>query len=279
MAELQTINRDLTILVLFSLNIVGLFFLFAKGVQEASFYFSLAMLFPTLFFLIWFFIGNSQIIFKKIPIKQNTVQGTQMFVVGFLLVIFMRLLGIVSSKFMQPQFMFGQKLFQAFAIGESRFWNFYITSFTAGIIEELVFGLTFVAIGIIFAYWFRNQWGLDFGETGNYYFQIIIGSAFSIIPFVIFHQFNPTYTTQMFIIAGIFRFLMNIVIWTFGSITFGMGYHIANNMLALSFATVIGALFSPLGLIILLIFGTMIINAIRNWKEIDTSFGLGDIIY
>lgn len=278
MSDGEGIQYDLTSVVFYILNLVGLFYLVALGVEAGSFYFSLGLMFVAFLFLIYFTVGRESEIFKKIPIKSTSVKGTQMFVLGFLVVVILKLFGVVTQNFLSPKFMFSQQLFDIYKIGESRFWDFFITSFSASIMEELVFGFVFVAAGILIAYWIRQTWDIDFGDPGNFYFQILIGSIFSIIMFVFFHQFNPTYTTGMFIIAGIFRFVMNIVIWTFGSITFGIGFHLANNMFALSLSIIIGALFgTAFGWFLIFIFIGLLYNTIRKWRDIDESIGLGDI--
>jgi len=191
----------------------------------------------------------------------------------------LRLIGFVTSKVMSPFFLFSQKFYQAYVVGESRFMEFFTVAFSAGNGEEWLFCFLFVAAGMLIGYWLRNAWGLEFGNKGNYYFHVVIGSLFSIVPFVIFHHLNPSYvSTGAFIVAGLFRFFMNILVWmVFYSLSFSIGFHIANNAFTLSSSVLLGALTSPYGLLLLLFFGTMLWSALSHIEEADTSFRIGDV--
>jgi len=271
-------TRDITPLVFFIITIIPLFWMSAKGVEAGTFYFLLALLFPALIFLITFFLGaKSKEVFIRLPIKEKTSQGVQLFFLGISTVLILHFIGFVTSKVMSPFFLFSQKMYQSYVIGASRFYEFFIIGWTAAVVEEAIFNLSFMAAGMLVAYWIRKSWGLDFGKIGNHTFHVAIGALFSIIPFTIFHSFNPVYTTRMFIIAAIFRTIVTFLTWFIFDINWGVGVHMANNTLTLSSSVLIGAFTSPYGLVILLLFGTIFYFAIRHWREFDTTFGFGDI--
>ena len=273
-------TKSVVPLVLFILNIIPLFYFSSKGIESSNFYFLLLLMAPALLFLIWYFLGGKLgEIYPVIPIREKNFQSSQLFFLGVFIVVFLRLVGFVTSKVMSPFFLFSQKFYQAYVVGESRFMEFFTVAFSAGNGEEWLFCFLFVAAGMLVGYWLRKAWGLEFGKKGNYYFHITVGSLFSIIPFVIFHTLNPSYTTtSAFVLAGLFRFFMNILVWgVFYSLSFSIGFHIANNALTLSSSVLIGAFTSPLGLVLVLFFGTMFWNAIKHIDEADKTFGLGEV--
>jgi len=271
-------KKDITVLILFLMNIIGLFYLASKQVEAGVFYLNLSFLFIAMaFFIMWMFPG----LLEKAPIiAKNTTVGVQFFFLGAIIPLLLKFIGVITSKIMHPQFMFSQKIWQAFALEGSRWWNFYITTITASVQEELAFGAMFTIVGMIFGYFIlRRMWDIDFGPKGNYVAYVLIGSVFSMVLFGLWHAFNPVYLNpdgsinlQMMIIAMLFRGIMNIIMFLWAGLSFTISFHLVNNLLTLSTSTIVGALTSIQGIIFMMFILSMVWFFVKNFKSADMSW-------
>lgn len=234
----------------------------------------------------------------EIPINKTSERGVLMFFVG---IIFISLMFSISSfsnlNFYSPfimaplgfgSVMGGVETFTALQAATSPFWNFFISVISASVIEEIVLGWGFVAIGsLALGYGLRYLLKLDFGD-GNKYWDFAMAITFSMILFTVLHVFNRTYFDEAgnvilgsFMFAALFRGGLNILIYKLGNfgLLFGIGAHSTNNFINLLVKPIaeggIGldgitkALFSfPGGIILIAIFIILLIFAFFSIKKI-----------
>lgn len=180
----------------------------------------------------------------------------------------------IDSKILQS--------FSAVELSAEPFWRVFVMVFSAGSIEEFLFGFaTMFIFGLVghFVLVMIND-GKDFKYlTAN---NFIFGFAL-ICTMVIFsgiHLLNSTYSGWMFLIAMLFRMTMNMFIYKWGLfLSFTLGYHQANNLLYMWYSSkagpdvVISALLSVKGLVIMAFYVLMLIYVIKNsqriWKKIQ----------
>ncbi len=265
-------KRDFIVLALIILNVIGLSWLAASGVEAAAFYMSLFILVPGLIVIFLMFLGPKEEARWLLPIKKNIPQGAQMFVLAMLIVFLLVIFGAGVSKIMQPQFMFSQKMFQPLVLAEARGWQVFLQAFTPAIQEELFFGFIMMSVGIMFGMFVLKITKLDFGK-GNKWIYLTFGMIFSLTTFSLWHSFNPVYVGVMFLYAAVFRSVMNAIIWTFGGIEFGISFHFFNNLFTLPLAIIIAGFLTLPGLILLFTLLLIVFAAIVGFREWDFSFG------
>ena len=217
----------------------------------------------------------------EIPISRTPERGLLMLIGGMG---FMGLFVIVSTltrlQFYSPFLMaplafsnslsLGAETFAALQAATSPFWTFFVSVISASVMEELVLGFAFVAMGsLLLGFGLRRLLKLDFGERGNYIWDFIMAMFFSMMCFSILHFFNGSYLNidgswnlSMFGYAALFRLVLNILIYRFGhtGLLFAIGVHAVNNAVFLGGDVVWRALASfPGGIILDVIFLILII--------------------
>jgi hypothetical protein len=120
--------------------------------------------------------------------------------------------------------------FSASVLESSGIVSWFFTVFTAGIWEEFLFGFILFFVGWVIAIALNQT---IFGNRFGKIFNNIVATGISVSLFMVVHILNGSYEGSMFLVAGIFRLLMNISIYylTLG-IAFTMGMHLMNNHLA-----------------------------------------------
>lgn len=167
---------------------------------------------------------------------------------------------------------------QSFSVAETQadpFWQWFITVFTAGSIEEFVFGFVLMLVGVVIG---MMVWRLIATERtsatqGAKSFYILFGLIFSGLIFGGVHKLNNTYVGIMFLIAILFRIAMNWGLYGFGVfLSFTLGYHQSNNAVwfysTYGASTTFNALFSVGGIAIIVFFTLIVIYVIRNFFTI-----------
>lgn len=169
-----------------------------------------------------------------------------------------------------------QQTFAALQAVASPFWSFFITVFSASVVEEIVLGFAFVAMGSLLAMAIRVLLKKDFG-SGNEIWDFIGAMIFSIIFFTVLHVFNGTYSTtvgwnyRLFITAAIFRLTMNILIYKFAhfGLMFSIGAHAVNNAIVLGGTAVLSAFLTfPGGILLILVLLLLLIFSIKSFKDL-----------
>lgn len=238
----------------------------------------------------------------EIPIDKNNERSFLMALLGVITLLIFVVINTVSGLNIYSPFVmaplasfgigFGEQTFAALSAATDPFWTFFIVVISAAVIEELVLGFAFVKMGsLTLGYGLRKLLGLDFGNSGgehsgNALWDFAGAMIFSVVLFGVLHYFNSTYVDSnghliwsMFLWAAGFRLILNILIYKFGNfgLSWSIGVHALNNAVFLGGATIIAALSSfPGGIIIdilillFLYFG--IISIKKVFKEgVDTS--------
>ncbi len=256
-------KRSLTILILYAIMLFGALYLAQLGVESAGFYLSLGLVFTSLIFVAYIVIKRKE--WKnlvKLQMEDNTLLGNKWFAIGFtlpFLLFFMKL-----TTFMSPQLIFSQKTFQALAVGTPSFNQILTIGFFAGTFEELTLGIAAMIIGGIAVVWIFESFGKSLQGKSLMIAWIVGGEILSAALFTFFHTLNPVYTTQMFIVALVFRLVFNLIIF-FTSLSIAVGYHIANNLVALGPTILLAGFLTPQGILLLLILVIIYISAILSF--------------
>lgn len=149
---------------------------------------------------------------------------------------------LFSTQAFQPLTSFrstqAEATFSALEAQNSPFWTMNTIVNFASIFEELLIGvfmvyIIYVAIISLFKNISKEK-------------AIWLALLLDVLVFAILHSFNSTYTTlSMYLIAGIFRFITNFLIYIAGlGVEFTIGMHAANNAIFLGINTVMSGLLS-----------------------------------
>lgn len=282
-------NINLIVYVSILMSALGMGWLALNNVPSGTRYTLIFLISIAVLFLTFLFINeNQKETFKNLlknPFTTDLHVASGLYVLGWIAPIVIQFfLKIVGKSFSIAQLMIPLSaeniltdVSQSFAIAQAQaspFWNWFITVFTAGNIEEFGFGFVLVLVCYITA---MLIWRLIFNQqetstplAKNFYtIFALVGSA---LIFGGVHQLNSTYVGYMFIVAMVFRFVMNYGIYMLGVfLSFTLGYHQSNNAVWFfqeygSKAT-IDALGSWGGVMIIIYFVLILLFVFRN---IDT---------
>ena len=281
---------NLNLIVYFSIILsgIGITWLALNEVPAGIRYITIFLVSVAFLFVSFFFINEDQkeeamkIIKNPFEVDYDVASG--LYILGWLIpIILYFILKAVGSAFVISQLMVplsaGSVLqeiqTQSFAIAETQadpFWQWFITVFTAGSIEEFAFGFVLMLVGTLIG---MMIWRLAVGKdtVKARWFYITVALIFTGLIFGGAHKLNASYVGIMFLIAIGFRLVMNYSIYVLGVfLSFTLGYHQSNN--AVWFYTNYGsaatfqALTSIGGIAILIYFTLIIFYAIKNLPTI-----------
>ena len=258
---------NITFLVIYFIVFIGLVYMHGQGIEAAAWYGYLALFAVTGIFMLIISLKRADLkaIFDM-PIEEEFPQANYNMLVGMGLP---AIFAIIFNwrAFIPESVIFSQKVFQLYS--QPAFSSFFVRSPVAGVMEELAFGIIFVLIWMMVAFWVMKSVGWDTKGRWTKPTIISVGIAGSILFFAIFHTLNPSYYGSDFIWALVFRAFLNIMIWGLGAFGFAVGYHMINNYVAIGKAFFLPGLFFFIPFIIVLIFSVYVL---RN--KIDFSLGL-----
>lgn len=288
-------NLNLIVYVSILFSALGMGWLSLNNVPSGTRYTLIFLIAISILFLTFFFLSeNQKETFTKLlksPFTTDLHVASGLYILGWIVPIFIQtFLGMFGSTFNIAQLMIPlsaenilTEVSQSFSVAQAQaspFWNWFITVFTAGNIEEFAFGFVLVLVFYVTA---MLLWKLIFNDkdTGTptaKAFYLIFALVMSALIFGGVHQLNSTYVGFMFFIAIIFRFIMNLSIYKFGIfLTFTLGYHQSNNALWFLKEYGLKATFDALGswggLAIILYFALILIFVFRNIDVIIKKIG------
>ncbi len=262
-------NYGLIVPLLIAITGLPVLWLTLKEIPVGIFYATLLSLSFVIFMLMFFFIKESDPKYGlHLPVTKKTSTDALLFFIGLIIspIIYL-ILRVKTSLIMSPFLTFnavGQgQSFAALQAANSPFWELFNITFVASIFEEMSMGFIWVAIGILITYIIRVHL-LDNHSKHGRHIDLLGGILLSMAFFVIIHQFNPTYTLILFIIAGIFRFVANYLIWYFRLLALFIGYHLGNNLVAQGFDKIMAGLMTIGGVILMIIVCLILFLAIRK---------------
>lgn len=276
----------------FMVFIVGVAFLMFKGVLAGTIYTIMILVgLVSMFFALYFIKGeggtkNTINRYVRLPFSQSLGLGVLFFIMGFFLPIVLQFFGGLFrqgfSVFAYSIPLFGNQLstqsFSAAEIGSSPAWNFFITSFSAGVGESLIFNWALIFAGILVSIFLIRLVTRDGYKPSR---GLVVGLSLFIVGllFVGAHLLNNTYVGWAFVWAFVFIMVANLSIYLAGTfLVFWIGYHISNNQLWLigqmGFDVFVrDVLFSWYGAFLLLLFSLMFYYLINNWGEVRRAWG------
>lgn len=299
-------DRNFNILIFLVAVLIGIFWMSSEisGNSAPSLYLSLwTMVISVLVVIVLFFIRENEF-FKKynvqIPIAETSTRSTAMLIAGIIIAIIFLSLG--NLPFLKNSSV-GQSItevtskaslsftplssfkttpeaatFSALSTVSDPFFKVFIIGIVAPVIEEFVLGLLFVTIGSLLTLWLLGMLEgilkINISTKSKSKYMFFGGIAFSVVMFVALHSFNNTYSTVgMFVFAGAFRLIINILTYSvkLGS-EFGIGIHACNNLFSLGAAAVLAGMFTLGGGITMFILSLLIIYTILNFKKILAVF-------
>ena len=121
--------------------------------------------------------------------------------------------------------------FAALEIQNSPFWQVFTTVFTAGTIEEFAFAIVTMILGAALTSLLLTLFMVNLRGSARRWVLFFGGLVLSFGAFMFIHQLNDTYTVaRMFVVAGVFRVLMNGAVYLGGlMLSFAVGFHQSNN--------------------------------------------------
>jgi hypothetical protein len=240
-------SNNLTILVALAISLIGVIVGETLDVFAGELYYSLILGSMVIITLFGFFTNSDdkkeKSLFFESPFKKNPKVALALFFIGLL---FIFLINFVAKNFFSfsvlnffsPLYLSaGQGLssglaqsFSASVLESSPVVTYFFTVIIAGLWEEFIFGFGLFLVGWIFALLVNH---LFFGNNLSREVVFWVAMAFSVLGFSAIHLFNGSYEGIMFVVAGAFRLIMNIIIFKFRfGMAFTMAMHIGNNHLA-----------------------------------------------
>lgn len=279
---------NVAIVILFVFAAIGLYWLSNLGIDAGDSYLRLLLigLAFIIIVLIAKFVAKLDFWFE-FPINKTEERGVLMLGLGLLVLIILVTisnvtnLNIHTAFAIQPLANFGTtnavQSFNALLAVTSDFWSWFITVISAPVIEELVLGFCFVAMGGLIAFGIRKLLKFDLGST-NYIYDFIVAIFFSIILFSVFHFFNGSYhnidgtwNINAFLYAATFRTILNILIYKFGNfgLLFSIGVHAAHNAWIIGWGVTKSALLSfPGGVLLIVIMLIFLLSIFLSIKKV-----------
>lgn len=261
-------GRNLTAFVLFLLTIVTSMYLYFQGIQSAEFYGWLISISTSILFFAYVILPSKEWgRMVRLHMEEKTTDANKKFALGFFIAMIISLAGYLVvgfspiSKIMSPKFLFSQNAYQALTIGSTNFNQVLTKGFYAGFVEEFSAGIIMMLAGGVALVWFIQLLkGRELTPKETNYTWIIGGMIFSGAFFWVLHNFNPTYTFIMFVIALIFRLVMNLIIFFIGA-SATVGFHLSNNLFTIPIAIIISAFFGSIqGIILFLVLMSILVS-------------------
>lgn len=285
-------DYNLLVYFFFLVFLVGVTFLMFRGVLAGTIY--TIMIFAGLisyFFSLQFVKGESGVRsllnrYVRLPFSQGLGVSIVFFLFGFFAPVLIQFVGgffrqgFSIAAFSVP--LFGNQLstqsFSAAEIGSNPSWNFFITSFSAGVGESLVFNWSLVIAGILFSLLLVRLVSKR-GFVPSRFVVVFLSLLFVGLLFVGAHVLNGTYSGLAFLWAFLFIMVANFSIY-FGGVflVFWIGYHISNNQLWLIqnmgwSVFVRDVLFGWYGLFLLVFFVLLFYYLLNNWSFVRKELG------
>jgi len=276
------VDRALITFVLFGFTFAGILGLKLYNIPIGDLYYTLAVGVIVLFMFMLFFIKYSAKEYGiHFPVAKTNGRGALFFLLGLAIPVFLKI--ITSGKLLTWKFMAPLQLFnlgpqsvgsyETLVAQANPFFKVFSVVITAGVVEEIALGFGAFSIGLVIGVWaLKYGFGVDLKSKKGFLILNIFASLVSIFLFVLAHNLNPQYSTaSMFIMAALFRAVMNLAMFYGLGLEFTIGFHMANNAVFLGAAAIGAALLDPLGLAIiavLIITAIMAIKYILNRKKI-----------
>jgi len=283
-------NLNLIVYTSILFSALGMAWLSLNNVPSGTRYTMVFLITVSVLFLTFFFIKENQREMTakliKNPFSTDLQVASGLYILGWIIPILLQfIIGLVGGRFSVAQIMIPLSaegilldVTQSFSVAQAQaspFWQFFVTVFTAGSIEEFSFGFVIVLVMYVTAMLLWNLWnnGKDTNSSTAKNFYMWFALITSALIFGGIHLLNATYVGYMFFVAIMFRLFMNYGIYVLGVfLSFTLGYHQSNNAVwfvqEYGWRVTFDALTSWGGLMILLYFGLILFFVFRNFDSV-----------
>ena len=224
-----------------------------KGVEGGGIYSSMFFGISGLMFWVFFWIKDDNTMkpitdYIRIPISTKLTLGSTLYLIGlacpFILYFISKSLNSSYNITNLSVPLFGSAIDQAFQtysaaeISNNMAWRIFLVMFDAGTMETFVYNIGFPIISVLFGLLIFNYISKD-GQTALFMSKkvFVVLIAVFLMPaglFTLSHLMNSTYGFIEFVVASLFLIFSNASIYLMGMMAlFWVGYHQANNLLAL----------------------------------------------
>jgi hypothetical protein len=277
-SHLYDAKRSLLFYIFFGLSLAGIGVLFSYDVPQSKVILPLVLVASNLFLFAFLFIRENKEKTLEYPFAETTHESAMWLWVGILIFVIINFmfyvtgLGFRTFDIIRPFFIWTSNIqslppqltITAIQINIEPFWGTFWTVIVAGVQETFIFNFVAVLIGQLLG-WLVTEFFEIKNKKTSLLVRFVIALAFSTAAFMYSHNFNETYTSAgMFIAAGIFMTLTNIIVYYFLPVVMLIvGMHMSNNAAAQGYGKTLSELFNmhvpilQIPLIILLI-GTLI---------------------
>lgn len=266
-------------------SIVMVWFYF-KGLDAANKYIMLFLISCTLFGILLLFINeharSNVFTYLRFPFTGSTLGGATLLLLGQAVFLALYMIGKLAFGFNLTSLMIPLSTSQInaqiaqnaqqLALSASEPLQFFTSVMVAPNLEEFMFGMVWMVIAFALAALVYEQLTGKQVSRSNQNTVFFIALLLVMAGFAGIHSLNSTYVGTMFIVAAVFRGLMNLSIYKAGLfLSFTIGFHMMNN--AVWYAQTYGAtalqtaLLSGLGFIIIAIEAVMLIIVINKLKK------------
>lgn len=286
-------NFNLVLFASLVLAGLGVGWLALNGIEAGTQYTIIFLVLSVMFLLGFTFIKESDSKFLnkfiKSPLSTDYDIAVPLFIIGWIMAFVFNYFLTTFSSFNIAQVMVPMSAsqidntilqsFSAVEVSADPFWRWFITVFTAGTIEEFGWGIAMMFImyllGMFILRMINDGKDLSFMKAETFYFWFAM--IMSMVTFSGVHAINGSYEGTMFLIAVVFRVIMNLSIYAWGFVlSFTMGYHQSNNAIWFWYvngpSVTYAALFSLKGLIVMSLFVLMIFYTLRRFPVIVDKF-------
>lgn len=271
---------------------IAMYWLASIGLAAGYLYLFLFILGISLIVIIKFFLKEKSDEYGfYFPINRSSLGANFLFWTGFLILTGLAVFSSTSganfydTKVLNPLNTFsvvGGESFTELSTAFSPFWNLMVTGVAAPVFEEIILGPVFITMFSLLFVIINNSLGFGLKGKTKQISQFLFAVLGSVLLFTALHIFNQSYSnpdgtinTSLFLMAAMFRLILNILMYpvimgTFAlGLMFGIGVHMANNFYAIGYTTVLDGLFTIGGAGLLFLFALMIGELITRADKIS----------
>lgn len=276
-------NIILFVQVIISLLITG--YLSFQGVSGAGSIVTMFLISASILTFLFLFIReegkNSVFRLLKMPFSVDNTVAASSYLLGWVLPFLALPFGFLTGKYIVPLAVqdlavtSGVKSLSSLQASLNPAVEFLITVWNAGTNEELLFGFVLVmAFGVISMFLIDSVFRLDLSGSSRRFIILLVSVILSSLVFVGAHKLNATYVSAgMFLSAFIFRFVLNLGIYSVGLIlSFTVGLHQSINatyfLSQYGWAGIVDVLLSGIGAVIIVYFTLLIGFLVMNWDDV-----------
>jgi len=278
-------SRALLFPIFLILTLIGVSSTFILNLENGKVYFIILVIAIVSLYITYFFLPKDTNIIEY-AFSKSLLQSIFFFFLGVLIIPVLNILLIISGvaarsyTIIKPFAVFSTAgsltgtTFKVIQLQLDKFWSFFFTVWTAGVMETFIFNFAAVVVGTLIGHFILQlSPNMVKKEEHKRIFRAGVALLFSGVLFSAAHTLNETYDSiNMFLINFIFLLLLNIILYYFNFvIMFVVGIHMSNNFFANLSENVAGAL-TLKGMLLNSFLLVLLIYLVVNYKKIPDMF-------